>query len=643
MAGKAVYLLGEGPLFHALAALLEPGGATVRLSRIEDIAAQASPGLVVSVHSGWRQERELAVQRACKAAGLPLLHARLDVSLGVIGPWFEPGAPGCALCAELRRRQVASLPPKDLRAARGLVSPAPWVDLLALRAAEAVTRYRDEGATSQGSIYVLQGTDLAGQWHHFVPASDCPECGQLPADTAQQARLERRACPQQEPEHFRTRQLWLTPPQVRGELYDWRYGPVAHVYRVQNAPMAMMAAEFPIHDDGQRESGWGRGRAYLRSEVVAFIEALERHCAMRPRGRRTATRGSYRQLQANALDPALLGLPELRAHPTSRLREYTPELEMDWVWGYSFGQQRPVLVPEQHAYYWHRAIPPAEHFVQSTSNGAASGSSLEEAIFHGILEVIERDAFLLAWYGRLGMPEIILDGTESADIGVLADRIEERGYRLHLFDITTEVGIPAVWVLAYEPGSDRPKSFCAAGASPNPEDAVLSALNELAPSVYLYERGKKHSQEALEEMLRDPFKVRTLEDHVALYTLPQAFERFDFLLKPDRKRIPLSQVQPDWRDRWVRGDLRESLELLLARLRQAGMDAISVDHTGPEQQRLGLRSVKVLVPGALPMTFGHVNRCVQGLPRLLTVPAQLGYWARPKAYEELELPPHPFP
>ncbi|MFL5346757.1 MAG: TOMM precursor leader peptide-binding protein [Hyalangium sp.] len=643
MPDRPIYLLGEGPLHRAVLALLEPAVPVVRLSRVEELATRSSPGLVVSLQPGWQQARELALQRACRAARMPLLHARLDVSLGIVGPWVEPSAPGCIICAESRRRQVASLPPKDLRTPRKAVSIAPWVELLALVVAEAVTAHRESDATVHGRIYALQGTDMAGQWHHFVPASDCPECGQLPEDSAEQARLERRPCPQQEPSHFRMRKLWLTQPQVRSELYDWRYGPVAHVYRVQNAPMAMMAAEFPLFEDGQRESGWGRGRAYLRSEVVAFIEALERHCAMRPRGRRTVVRGSYRQLQQDALDPVLLGLPELRAHPGSKLCEYTPELQMDWVWGYSLTQQRPMLVPEQHAYYWHRAIPPAEHFVQSTSNGAASGSSLEEAIFHGLLEIIERDAFLLAWYGRLGAPEIILDGSESEDIGVLADRIEARGYQLHLFDITTEVGIPAVWALAVSPGDDRPKSFCAAGASPNPQDAILSALNELAPSVYLYERGSKHTDEALSEMLRDPFKVRTLEDHVALYTLPQAFGRFDFLLRPDRKRIPLSQLLPDWRSQWVREDLSENLEQLVTRVREAGLDVIAVEHTGPEQVRLGLRSAKVLVPGSLPMTFGHINRCTRGLSRLLNVPMKLGYQSTPRAYEELELPPHPFP
>src|SRR5256885_10326813 len=36
-------------------------------------------------------------------------------------------------------------------------------------------------------------------------------------------------------------------------------------------------------------------------------------------------------------------------------------------------------------------------------------------------------------------------------------------------------------------------------------------------------------------------------------------------------------------------------------------------------------SVKAIVPGTLPITFGHGNRRVHGLPRLGTVPVLLGH------------------
>jgi len=62
---------------------------------------------------------------------------------------------------------------------------------------------------------------------------------------------------------------------------------------------------------------------------------------------------------------------------TERLVRYSPDLEMSWVWAFSFARGRPALVPEQIAYYG-RITPPRERFVIETSNGCALGGTLEE-------------------------------------------------------------------------------------------------------------------------------------------------------------------------------------------------------------------------------------------------------------------------
>jgi ribosomal protein S12 methylthiotransferase accessory factor len=48
---------------------------------------------------------------------------------------------------------------------------------------------------------------------------------------------------------------------------------------------------------------------------------------------------------------------------------------------------------------------------------------------------------------------------------------------------------------------------------------------------------------------------------------------------------------------------------------------------------------KVIIPGTLPMTFGHHNRRPHDLPRLYEVPPGLGY-PRPDGINPY---PHPFP
>ncbi|GAA3437954.1 hypothetical protein GCM10018954_075680 [Kutzneria kofuensis] len=51
----------------------------------------------------------------------------------------------------------------------------------------------------------------------------------------------------------------------------------------------------------------------------------------------------------------------------------------------------------------------------------------------------------------------------------------------------------------------------------------------------------------------------------------------------------------------------------------------------------------MIIPGTLPMTFGHEFRRVHGLPRLHRVPQALGYRDMPLRPEEINPYPHPFP
>ena len=61
--------------------------------------------------------------------------------------------------------------------------------------------------------------------------------------------------------------------------------------------------------------------------------------------------------------------------------------------------------------------------MQESSNGCASGGSPEEAVYFGLMEVVERDAFLLAWYGQVPLTEI--DPATSARPGTrhMVDRL----------------------------------------------------------------------------------------------------------------------------------------------------------------------------------------------------------------------------
>jgi ribosomal protein S12 methylthiotransferase accessory factor len=90
-------------------------------------------------------------------------------------------------------------------------------------------------------------------------------------------------------------------------------------------------------------------------------------------------------------------------------------------------------------------------------------------------------------------------------------------------------------------------------------------------------------------------------------------------------------------------DLTDDLKDILQKFRQLNLDVIVVDQSTSETKRNGLYCVKVLIPGMLPMTFGHHLTRVSGLERVLRVPMELGYRKQPLTVEQLNKHPHPFP
>ncbi|MFD5495349.1 YcaO-like family protein, partial [Streptomyces sp. NPDC127091] len=90
-------------------------------------------------------------------------------------------------------------------------------------------------------------------------------------------------------------------------------------------------------------------------------------------------------------------------------------------------------------------------------------------------------------------------------------------------------------------------------------------------------------------------------------------------------------------------DVHEDLLAAVDAVTSAGFDVVVVDQTAPEQRALGLHTVKVLVPGLLPLDFGWTRQRARHMPRMRTALREAGL--RPDDLTEADLNPgpHPFP
>ncbi|QKW18194.1 TOMM precursor leader peptide-binding protein [Kitasatospora sp. NA04385] len=603
----------------------------------------------------------------------------------VVGPNTPTGEPSsehpCPRCLARRWQAVRSGQLRnalELGAGTRAVGRPPWgvpflTDALAALLAARAERDRERGAEHVGSERVA-GTDSERGAEHvgsergagtgsergtivhlldletlrvsgfpLLADAECPRCDRRVDDGAEQARIEPVSRPKRAPGDFRLRAVadyrlslpaFVNP--VAGML-----GPSV-VPDLVSASTASTVGCFTMRSgDYLRECFWGGHTPSYRASVeVGLLEGLERFAGMRARGKRTTVVASYDDLGERALDPRTCGLYTDEFHRASGVRPFSPSRPIPWVWGWSLRDERPLLVPEILAYY-HAPGGLENRFVQESSNGCASGGCLEEAIYYGLMETVERDAFLLAWYGRLALPEI--DGRTSARPGTraLVDRLEMYGYRARFFDTRISFPIPVVTAVA-ERIDGGPGRLCfGAGASLDPEAALWAGLCEIATDAVNLVSRTVREERRLRAMAEDFDRVQVLHDHPLLYGLPEMAHYADFLTDHQNAPAPVRQIAEG--SIAPSDDLREDLRRCVDAVAAAGFDVVVVDQTMPEQRASGLHTVSVLVPGLLPMDFGWRRQRALTMPRLRTAPRAAGLLEHDLRPDQLNPAPHPFP
>ncbi|MGW5558079.1 TOMM precursor leader peptide-binding protein [Micromonospora sp. NPDC003944] len=383
----------------------------------------------------------------------------------------------------------------------------------------------------------------------------------------------------------------------------------------------------------------GQANSFRTSKDLAYLEGLERYAGTHQRRRADPVVAAYADLGDTALDPRSCGEYSAQTYRTDPMVEpFDPDRPIPWVWGYSLRDDRPVLVPARLTYY--ASGQAADNFVYESSNGCAIGSCLEEAILFGLLELIERDAFLLTWYGNLEVTEIDLDSCRSPAVRAMVDRAAFRGYDVHAFDSRVDLAVPVVTGLAVRRDGGAGALSFAAGASLDAETAVEGALSEVLTYIPHLSRQVDERRDELDAMADDYTLCANLGDHPQLFGLPRMTEHARSYLAP-AGHLPIQDIRPP-------GD-PDSRDLLLdlrtcqRELERAGFDVIVVDQTTPEQRRMGLHTVSTIVPGLLPIDFGWARQRALQMPRLRSAPRRAGLRASDLTDHDLRRVPHPFP
>ncbi|MGB3944684.1 MAG: YcaO-like family protein, partial [Methanothrix sp.] len=158
---------------------------------------------------------------------------------------------------------------------------------------------------------------------------------------------------------------------------------VAEITDLDRIGIPVFSSIRPSADKGAISVYNGKGATPAEARVSAMMEGIERYSAeVHDRKLRIETFSNLKS-ETLALDPRSLALPA----------EADPQMAIPWISGYDLMGEEEVMVPASGVF--HPLPKEYPQLFRTNTNGLASGNVLEEAVFHGLSEVIERDAWSL--------------------------------------------------------------------------------------------------------------------------------------------------------------------------------------------------------------------------------------------------------
>jgi ribosomal protein S12 methylthiotransferase accessory factor len=580
-----------------------------------------------------------AAQERHGRAGRPWLPVRVAGGQIWVGPVFAPAEPDrpCWHCLAHRLRgHRASQEPvrRALGLPRGI--PLPPAALPATRAIGLHTAALEAAKWAAGlraapAVWRLDTRTMTADLHPVTRRPQCPACGD-PALTAARALR---------PVVLEPRPKCLTEgnghravaPSVLWDRHRHLVGPVTGVVaEVRMAPgtrdglhhyVSGRNLAYAGHDlaglrAGLRSHSGGKGTTPEEARIGALCEAVERYSATR-QGDEAVVRDTLHGLGGAAVHPNACQLYadwQMREREVWNARHagapfhmvpppFDTRAAVEWTPLWSLTAHRTRYLPTSMLYFGpgpdgRTRTPWAD------SNGNAAGSSLEDAVLQGFLEVVERDAVALWWYNRTRQPGVDLDAFDEPWLANVRAAYERSGREVWALDLTADLGVPVIAAVSRRVGraTDELGEGLAFGfgAHLDPRVALRRAVTEMGQLLPPDTAGRQRAYADSDPDLLAWWTGATLAEQP--YLSPDPAER--------------ARSAASWSYR-PRDDLREDVRAAELLLSARGLELLVLDQTRPD---IGLPVVKVVVPG-----MRHFwARFAPG--RLFDVPVALGRISR---------------
>ncbi|WP_414470492.1 YcaO-related McrA-glycine thioamidation protein [Methanobacterium sp. ACI-7] len=355
---------------------------------------------------------------------------------------------------------------------------------------------------------------------------------------------------------------------VKGKLKTAGVTRIAEITHLDRVGIPVYSAIRPSAAEGAVSIYAGKGATKDQAKASAMMEAFERYSA-EPHEHHVNTNalcGFFDEI-GKCINPESLILPKLPFNPQ--------EKELKWIKAINIKDDNEYLIPADSVF--HPYVSENVNLFKSNTNGLASGNEIEEAIFHGMTEVIERDAWSLFEAKRKDAPQINLENIDNLLISEIVEKFKEAGIDIKVIDLTSDVEMPTIAAVSDDTILKDPALLTlGVGTHLDPEIAVLRALTEVAQSRATQIHGTR------EDTTR------------AVFMRKAGYERMKRINKhwfgESSEIIELDQIK-NRSGKSFKDDIETSMILL----KKAGFeDALFVDLTRPE---IEIPVVRAIIPG----------------------------------------------
>ena len=337
---------------------------------------------------------------------------------------------------------------------------------------------------------------------------------------------------------------------------------VAEITSLDRIGIPVFSCIRPTAMDGAITVYNGKGATVEESRISAIMEGIERYSS--ELHDRRVHLAPYQEVLARGrvINPKDLILPE----------EVDLERLMPWTEGFDIVNNEEVILPA------HAVFHPLPHNYRgpfrTTTNGLASGNTFEEAVFHALSEVIERDAWSLVEACRDTGP--CVTGITDPAILAMQEKFAKAQVEVRVRDITSDIGIPTMAAVADDVLLKDPMLLTIGiGTHTSARIAVMRALTEVAQSRLTQIHGAREDT-TLAELRKKMGYDRA--------------KRINSYWFRDNGTEDYSGIRSSDTD-----DFRKDIENIIVALGKQGLDRVIV--TDLTREEIGIPVVRVVVPG----------------------------------------------